>query len=181
MIKLLSFIFFLLLGSISPLIAGGFDGKYTLRMPSVDSSPECSGFILSDVFFVKNNEITGSIYHSEVGDVELQASVNSNGDVVDGEFTNATVEGTFEGSLKTLNGVWSASGFGCDGTWSLTSNSTAIRQSPSPMSPTLKTHKVTPSVTVEKSPFEEARKKCTLIGFKEGTEKYGECVLKLMN
>ena len=45
----------------------------------------------------------------------------------------------------------------------------------------VKTKKLVPRVTSEKPSFEEARKNCALIGLKEGTEKYDECVLKLLN
>ena len=53
---------------------------------------------------------------------------------------------------------------------------TPLRKNQTP----LRKNKGTLPISSKKSPFDEAREKCTLIGFKQGTEKYGECVLKLI-
>ena len=47
----------------------------------------------------------------------------------------------------------------------------------------LKSPTVTPEKTpfVEKTPFDKAKAQCAEIGFKKGTEKFGDCVMKLLN
>jgi hypothetical protein len=41
--------------------------------------------------------------------------------------------------------------------------------------------KLSPTITDKKSPLEKAKKQCAEIGFKKGTEKFGDCVMKLLN
>ena len=41
--------------------------------------------------------------------------------------------------------------------------------------------KPSPTVTAKKSPLEKAKEQCAEIGFTKGTEKFGECVMKLLN
>jgi len=41
--------------------------------------------------------------------------------------------------------------------------------------------KLSPTVTDKKSPLEKAKQQCAEIGFKKGTEKFGDCVIKLLN
>ena len=43
------------------------------------------------------------------------------------------------------------------------------------------TQKVTPTVIVKKITLENAKQQCAEIGFKKGTEKFGDCVMKLLN
>ena len=41
--------------------------------------------------------------------------------------------------------------------------------------------KLSPTVTAKKSPLEKAKEQCAEIGFTKGTEKFGDCVMKLLN
>ena len=41
--------------------------------------------------------------------------------------------------------------------------------------------KLSPTITDKKSPLEKAKEQCAEIGFKKGTEKFGDCVMKLLN
>ena len=41
--------------------------------------------------------------------------------------------------------------------------------------------KPSPTITDKKSPLEKAKEQCAEIGFKKGTEKFGDCVMKLLN
>ena len=41
--------------------------------------------------------------------------------------------------------------------------------------------KISPTVTARKSSLEKAKEQCAEIGFKKGTEKFGDCVMKLLN
>jgi len=41
--------------------------------------------------------------------------------------------------------------------------------------------RLSPSVTAKKTPLEKAKQQCAEIGFKKGTEKFGDCVMKLLN
>lgn len=45
----------------------------------------------------------------------------------------------------------------------------------------LSARKLSPTITDKKSPLEKAKQQCAEIGFKKGTEKFGECVMKLLN
>ena len=45
----------------------------------------------------------------------------------------------------------------------------------------LSAKKLSPTVTAKKSPLEKAKAQCAKIGFKKGTEKFGDCVMKLLN
>ena len=41
--------------------------------------------------------------------------------------------------------------------------------------------KLSPTVTAKKPPLEKAKEQCAEIGFTKGTEKFGKCVMKLLN
>ena len=41
--------------------------------------------------------------------------------------------------------------------------------------------KLSPTVSAKKTPLEKAKEQCAEIGFKKGTEKFGDCVMKLLN
>ena len=118
MIKFLTFVLVFVSGTISPLMAGDFDGKYTIKITSNDPNPICAGFLVSEDIQVSNGKITGSIQHVDSGSLDVSGSIRADGSAADVEANSSAAFVTIRGSLKTLKGTWSESRSECEGTWS---------------------------------------------------------------